>query len=66
MYFSNILVYVDNIIHLAEDNKPDFNILNQYYGLKEGSVGPSDIYWRKYLKKWKMDVFHGRPHVSNV
>lgn len=38
-----MLVYVDDILHIAEDPKVDMALINSIYRLKEG-VGPPDRY----------------------
>ncbi|GFH55427.1 hypothetical protein CTEN210_11903 [Chaetoceros tenuissimus] len=42
-YYKYMLVYVDDILHIAEDPKVDMALINSIYRLKEG-VGPPDRY----------------------
>ena len=42
-YYKYMLLYVDDVLHLAEDAQEDMLILSQAYRLKEG-FGPPDRY----------------------
>lgn len=43
-YYKYMLVYVDDILHLAENPKDDMDVLGRDYKLKEGSVGRPERY----------------------
>ena len=54
-YYNYIIVYVDNILHLAKDTKPAMNILNQAYILKGWIVGTPDIYLGENIEKVQLE-----------
>ena len=43
VYCKYMLVYVNDVLHLAKDSQEDMFSLNQVYRVKEG-FGPPDIY----------------------
>ena len=53
-YYKYMLIYVDNVLHLANDAQEDMLKLNQVYGLKEG-FGPPSIYLRDNVDKFKLE-----------
>ena len=54
-YYNYIILYVDNIIHLAKDTKPDMNTLNQAYRLKEWIVGNPDRCLGENIEKVQLE-----------
>ncbi|GFH56846.1 hypothetical protein CTEN210_13322 [Chaetoceros tenuissimus] len=49
-YYKYMLVYVDDILHIAEDPTVDMALINSIYRLKEG-VGPPDRYLGGTMEK---------------
>ena len=65
-YYKYIVVYINDILHLSDNNKSDMNILIQVHILNEWSVDPPLIYTlARILKNYscRMDVLHGQPHM---
>ena len=42
-YYKYMLIYIDNILHIAENSNEDMKLINEVYRLKEG-VDPPDRY----------------------
>ena len=55
--YEYILVYTDNILAMCLDPKSELDRLNKYFILKEGSVGPPDIYLG--AKLWLVSMENG-------
>ena len=49
-----MLVYVDDVIHLAKDAQEDMLELNQFYPLKE-CFGPPDRYYGANVDKFQLE-----------
>ena len=74
-YYKYILVYVDDILHIAEIPEEDMKLINSIYRLKDG-VGPPDRYLGGTMEKvqlqdgsvaWSMDcVEYLKGAISNV
>ena len=52
-YYKYMLVYVDDVIHLAKDTQENMLKLNYVYPLKD-SFGPPDRYLGTNVKKFKL------------
>ena len=48
-----MLVYVDNVLHIARDPKKDMDRMNSIYQLKDG-VGPTDRYLGDSVGKFQL------------
>lgn len=74
-YYKYMLVYVDDILHIAENPTEDMRLINSIYRLKEG-VGPPDRYLGGSMEKvqlqdgsvaWSMNcVEYLQGAISNV
>ena len=53
LYYKYMLVYVDDMLHLAKDAQEDMLRLNQVYRFKEGS-GPPDRYIGANVDKFQL------------
>ena len=54
LYYKYMLVYVDDILHIAEDPTLDMSSLNQIYRLKDGS-GPLNRYLGSNVNKVQLE-----------
>ena len=50
-YYSYILCYINDILGVHHNARPDLDRIDQFMKLKEGSVGDPDIYLGIKLKK---------------
>jgi hypothetical protein len=53
-YYEYVLIYVDDILCMSHDPKESMRKLDKFFPMKEGSIGPPDIYLGAKLSKVKL------------
>jgi hypothetical protein len=50
-YYEYVLIYVDDILCMSHDPRESMRKLDKFFPMKEGSIGPPDIYLGVKLTK---------------